>query len=217
MSERRYILDANVFIEAENRHYGFGICPGFWKLLDHHGNHLVVSVKPVRDELATEALADWATNRAPEGFFRAVDDPEVLAEYRRMMQWVMTNRQFQQQAKEKFAREADCWLAAYAKAHGSDWIVVTEEEYARDVKKKVPLPNVCKEFGVEHMDTVQLVKELKGVFDWNAPALSPQEMFSRLKPGEQSEVFFDAPRSDAENHARNSGGAILDLPASTGE
>ena len=26
----RYLLDANPFIEAKNRYYGFDICPGFW-------------------------------------------------------------------------------------------------------------------------------------------------------------------------------------------
>jgi hypothetical protein len=26
---RRYLLDANAFIEASNRYYGFDICPGF--------------------------------------------------------------------------------------------------------------------------------------------------------------------------------------------
>lgn len=25
-----YLLDANVFIQAKNRHYGFDFCPAFW-------------------------------------------------------------------------------------------------------------------------------------------------------------------------------------------
>lgn len=29
-----FLLDANVFIEAKNRYYGFDICPGFWRWLD---------------------------------------------------------------------------------------------------------------------------------------------------------------------------------------
>ncbi len=28
-----YLLDANVFIEAKNRHYGFDFCPAFWDWL----------------------------------------------------------------------------------------------------------------------------------------------------------------------------------------
>ena len=26
----RYLLDANVFIQAKNLHYGFDFCPAFW-------------------------------------------------------------------------------------------------------------------------------------------------------------------------------------------
>lgn len=29
-----YLLDANVFIEAKNRYYGFDLAPGFWDWLD---------------------------------------------------------------------------------------------------------------------------------------------------------------------------------------
>ena len=28
-----YLLDANVFIEAKKRYYGFDFCPGFWQWL----------------------------------------------------------------------------------------------------------------------------------------------------------------------------------------
>lgn len=211
MTGRRYLLDANVFIEAENRHYGFGICPGFWKLIEHHANITLVSVKPIRGELETEALIDWAKHRVPDTFFREVDAPEVVAEYGKMMQWVMTNPRFFRQAKEKFAGEADCWLAAYAKVHGSEWVVVTEEEYAPDVKRKVPLPNLCREFGIEYMDTVAMVKELCGVFDWNAPELTPQERFLRLPPGAQGEVFFEETRPVVKNCATNPDEVIPDI------
>ena len=29
----RYLLDANVFIQAKNLHYGFDFCPAFWDWL----------------------------------------------------------------------------------------------------------------------------------------------------------------------------------------
>ncbi len=29
-----YLLDANVFIDAKNRYYGFDFCPGFWDWVD---------------------------------------------------------------------------------------------------------------------------------------------------------------------------------------
>ena len=30
----KYLVDANVLIEAKNRYYAFDIAPGFWKWLD---------------------------------------------------------------------------------------------------------------------------------------------------------------------------------------
>ena len=43
-----YLLDANVFIQAKNLHYGFDICPAFWDWLDQqHARGLVFSVSQV--------------------------------------------------------------------------------------------------------------------------------------------------------------------------
>lgn len=33
-----YLLDADVFIQAKNLHYGFDFCPAFWKWLDRATN-----------------------------------------------------------------------------------------------------------------------------------------------------------------------------------
>jgi len=47
---KRYLLDANPFIEAKNRYYGFGLCPGFWKaLIAQHNNDRVFSIDRVFD------------------------------------------------------------------------------------------------------------------------------------------------------------------------
>ena len=34
----KYILDANIFIEAKRRYYAFNLCPGFWDSLLHHNS-----------------------------------------------------------------------------------------------------------------------------------------------------------------------------------
>lgn len=57
-----YLLDANVFIEAKRRHYGFDFCPGFWDWLDRATDRGVVrSVSQVAAELlsAGDELSDW--------------------------------------------------------------------------------------------------------------------------------------------------------------
>lgn len=174
MPRRRYILDANVFIEAKNTYYGFDICPGFWRLLEHHGGTKVVSLQPIRDELlrfgdGEEPLVIW-TRGAPDNFFRTHHEAAVASEYAAMMAWVEGNTQFNRAAKTKFAQEADCWLPAFAKAKAAeaDWVVVTHEQFAPDSVKKVPLPNVCRQFGVTHMNTVEMMRALPAQLHWTS-------------------------------------------------
>ena len=62
-----YLLDANVFIQAKNLHYGFDFCPGFWDWLQvQHAAGVVFSVEKVGTELAAGAddLSTWAARRA---------------------------------------------------------------------------------------------------------------------------------------------------------
>ena len=51
----RFLLDANVFIEAKNRYYGFDICPGFWSsLVTQHKSRRVFSIDRIQKELAIQ-------------------------------------------------------------------------------------------------------------------------------------------------------------------
>ena len=71
MSVSKYLLDANVFIEAKNRYYGFEICPGFWtSLVDLNNNKSVFCIDRIRDELVAQNddIKDWVKNRSPETF-----------------------------------------------------------------------------------------------------------------------------------------------------
>jgi len=64
----RYLLDANVFIQAKNLHYGFDFCPAFWEwLVVQNGAGTVASIEKVADELASgeDDLTSWAKDRGP--------------------------------------------------------------------------------------------------------------------------------------------------------
>lgn len=64
-----YLLDANVMITAQNLHYGFDFCPGFWDwLLAAHDAGRVFSVEKVGDEVLGlgDELSDWALARGEE-------------------------------------------------------------------------------------------------------------------------------------------------------
>ena len=61
-----YLLDANVFIQAKNLHYGLDFCPAFWDwLIAQNQTGQVFSIERVGDEIeaGADALAAWAAAR----------------------------------------------------------------------------------------------------------------------------------------------------------
>ena len=162
-----FLTDSNLYIEAYRRYYSFDICPGFWECLVHfcRGQRLL-SIDRVRSELVGygDDLSDWARN-APDELFVSSLEPHVTEVYREVMRWVYSNPQFFRGAKDEFSRGADGWLVAYARAHGR--VLVTQEEPQPNAKKRVPLPNVCDQFGVVRINTFEMLRDLGVSFGWN--------------------------------------------------
>jgi hypothetical protein len=159
---KRYVLDANVFIQAHQTHYNFDICPGFWLALSRqHEAKRIFSIDKVRAELLAmnDQPSDWVKSRAPDTFFKRTADREVSGAFRDVVNWVQSESQFTPEAKAEFASVADGWVIAYAKAN--DLVVVTHEVYAPEARKKVPIPNVCLEFDVEYCNTFDMLRDLK--------------------------------------------------------
>lgn len=155
-----YVLDANVFIEAASRYYGFDLVPRFWQaLVEHAATGRVRSIDRVRQELlrGNDDLAEWARGEF-QNWFASTDQDDVVEVYRQIMTWVQQQSQFLPGAKADFARGADGWLVAYAKTHG--YVVVTHERFNAEKKRKVPIPNVCTAFGVSTVDTFAMLRAL---------------------------------------------------------
>ena len=168
MTANVFALDANVFIEAHRRYYGLDLCPGFWDCLRHYGGRQrLLSIDRVRGELlqGRDALSKWVKD-APEALFVSSAEPEVVDAFREMMDWVARSAQFRPEAKAEFAAAADGWLAAYARVHGA--VLVTHEQYIPDVKRRVPLGNICHQFDVPTRDTFSMLRELEVRFDWTS-------------------------------------------------
>lgn len=160
---KRYVLDANVFIEAYKRYYAFDICPGFWlALVRKHEASRICSIDRIRAELVSADLKEWVTDKARDSFFKGTADKKVSDVFKDMVNWVQNEQQFTPEAKTEFSSVADGWLVAYAKANGL--VVVTHEEYARDAKTKVKIPNVCIEFDVDYCSTFDMLRDLKEQF-----------------------------------------------------
>jgi hypothetical protein len=168
-TKRPYLLDSDVFIAAKNSYYAFAICPGFWdSLIGHHGEGNVSSIDKIRAELLagrpTEDLARWVRDQLPAGFFVGTDEEAVADAYGQVMLWVQRNAQYFDQAKAKFATEADGWLVAYAMVHGVT--VITNEQPRPQSRNRILLPDVCTQFKVTYKDTFAMLRELAVRYEW---------------------------------------------------
>jgi hypothetical protein len=166
-TDKKYLLDANVFIEAKRRYYAFDVCPGFWEcLVWYHQGACVQSIDRVKEEFerGADELFEWAKSVMPQACFASCDEEAVTEQYAQIMAWVQSQNQFFPEAKAEFAGSADGWLIAYAKA--KNLVLVTHEVLARDARKNVPIPNVCEAFGVPYVDTFEMLRDLEAKFYW---------------------------------------------------
>ena len=135
-----YLLDANVFIQAKNLHYGLDFCPAFWDWLIH-GNaaKLVFSIEKVGDEIEAggDELAEWAKQRG-SGFFLP-PDAAMLPALGRVSAWAV-GQGYDPAAVNTFLQVADYYLTAHALALG--YTVVTHE-VASPSTRRIKIPNAC--------------------------------------------------------------------------
>lgn len=88
-----YLLDANVFIQAKNLHYGLDFCPAFWDwLLASNVARSVFSIEKVGDEIAAVAdeLSTWAEQCGPGLFLKP--DPAMLPALASVSAWATGQR-----------------------------------------------------------------------------------------------------------------------------
>ena len=157
-----YLLDTNVFIEAARRYYAFDIVPAFWQALIRLADEgYVISIDRVKDETdrGKDGLATWVNDSFHEAL-ASTKDPDVIIAYRDIIVWSQRKNQYTNAAKADFARagNADAWIVAYAAAHGC--VVVTHEELNLNVRRRIPIPNVCQAFSVGYVNTFQMLRTL---------------------------------------------------------
>lgn len=150
-----YLLDSNVFIEAKQRYYDFGVCPGFWQwLADANAEGRVYSIEKVGAELSAgnDGLSEWASDRG-EAVFLPADEP-MLRSLVATVEWAR-RQPFRPTAINAFADDADAYLVAYAHAHAHT--VVTHERPSDGVKQ-VKIPNACVGMNVRYINTFEMLR-----------------------------------------------------------
>lgn len=156
-----YLLDANVFIQAKNLHYGFDFCPAFWDwLIEKNSRSEVFSIGHVRDELLAGAdpLADWARDRGNAFFLET--DAKTLPVLAAVSQSVM-GQGYEPAAINTFLQVADYYLVAYALAHGH---VVVTHEVPSDSVRRIKIPNVCIALGVRYANPYEMLRRERARF-----------------------------------------------------
>jgi Domain of unknown function (DUF4411) len=159
----KYLLDANVFIQAARDYYAFDLAPAFWQaLVDHASSGRLLSIDRVKDEIeqGKDELADWVAS-AFSTWFASTNEADVLGAYAVVMRWAQAETQYSDAAKAEFAdtKNADAWLIAYARAKGGV-IVVTLEQPNPNVRRRIPIPNVCKGLGISYLDSFAMLRAL---------------------------------------------------------
>ncbi len=161
-----YLLDTNVFIEAQNRYYAHDICPGFWSWLDH-GMEMgtLASVTSVYDELAgkDDFLANWVQQRKKSNWFLEITDSNTQQSFTEIVGYVESVQRYTRPHKDLFLGKADPWLIA--KARTNNLVVITQEVFHSDTTK-VKIPNVCRNFNIAYHDTFQALRSLAASFSW---------------------------------------------------
>ena len=153
----RYLLDANVFIEANNQYYGLDFCPAFWEwLIMQNKAGKVFSIEEVDEELhgRVDALSRWADQRGPKFFRPSGKDEEAMkAMAKRVSDWTKGN--YTKEGYEAFYESTDYWLVAHALAHG--FTIVTREKLVQS-PLKIKIPNVCDALGVPNFDPFEMLR-----------------------------------------------------------
>ena len=158
------MLDANIILAAWHDHYPIDLYPGFWLCLENYSvEGKLQIIDRVRNEIISpDELIKWLY-RNWNSSFASTQNQEVASAFAEIQNWVHSNPRLLPVAKNDFAVAADGWLAAYAKAYGA--VVVTNEVFDRNIKRRVPLPNLCKCFNIEYVNTIGMLRALGVRFD----------------------------------------------------
>ncbi len=156
-----YLLDANVFMQAKNLHYGLDFCPAFWEwLIANNDAGRVFSIEKVGDEIGAggDELAEWAAQRG-SGFFLE-PEPAILPALGSVSVWA-TGQGYEPAAVSTFLQVADYYLVAHALAFRH---TVVTHEVASPSTKKIKIPNACIGVGIKCKTPFEMLRHERARF-----------------------------------------------------
>jgi hypothetical protein len=156
-----YVLDANVFIQAKNLHYGLDFCPAFWQwLLEKNAEGRVFSIDKIADELdaGDDELTTWKQQHGTNLFIKT--NANVISHLSTVNSWVV-QQQYEPAAIHTFFQVADFYLIGHALA--DQHIVVTHEIPANSTKR-IKIPNVCSGLNITFITQYEMLRREQARF-----------------------------------------------------
>ena len=162
---QQFWLDANSLIEPAKGPYAFSRVPQYWDFVKAKSEEGVLGSPELvldleltgTDPKKADDLEFWAKPLRGTLFLPA--DEATQRSYAEIADWVENNERFKEKPQHvaPFLAKADCWLIAYAKAHGGR--VVTFEK-PEPKAKKPKIPDVAAPFGVVCINLWLMLEEL---------------------------------------------------------
>ncbi len=165
----KFIVDSNFFIQAHRSIYPLDVVQSFWlKVRDLSENGTIVSIDKVKKEIFDKSshedeLRLWCDSNLPSTFF--INTDFVLNNYISIVSWVnsMANHYTSSAIQEFLETDlADPWLIAFAVSN--NWTIVTYEKSEPNRKSRIKIPEVCKQFNVRYINTIEMMRELNENF-----------------------------------------------------
>lgn len=164
--EEVFVIDSNTFMQAARTYYSFARALPFWNaMVEYAEQGRIISIDKVFQEIkeGNDELKEWARSEF-SSYFDSTKSDDVLKYYVQLVNWAQSHTQYSQPAKDEFMEldNADAWIIAYALAN--KFIVVTSEKESPAAKSRIPIPNVCSEFGVDFCNIFDMLDTLRFSF-----------------------------------------------------
>lgn len=156
-----YLLDANVFIQAKNLHYGFDFCPAFWDWLIRKNNEeIVFSIEAVYDELirGNDDLSKWAKQlKLNHNNFFLTPDELTVSKFPDVSKWANDPElDYKPTAISEFLSVGDYYLVCHGFGHK---MTVVTHEIPSPSKKKIKIPDACKALGISFISPFEMLRQ----------------------------------------------------------
>lgn len=168
----RYILDTNIFIEAQRGLLPVDVAISFWdKLKQLNETQSIYSLDKVKEEIFkhNDDLANWMKNNFSTSFFLSFKE-NVLEKISVIIEYVNKSTIYTDKAKKEFCNldTADVYIIAYAMTYDDIKIVTRETSKiqvgTKNKSGKVSIPDICKYFKITCIQPQQMFRELGETF-----------------------------------------------------